>query len=299
MSADDLLFAGERLVPTLRMVPGSSSESLALAVAADCRLPPQVLARAAELYHTLSPSSMQREAGRGVPAAETATGGREQVAGTSGAVAPAGAGAATEGEQQQQQLREEGSRSPPIEAAAGVLAATAQQILADLHQQQPHQQEQQQQQHSSARPSGQLGTRQGSLEESPSCGDGSSAGSAQPSLQEVAQVTVAAYAPAAAALEPRLVAPGWSPPPSVDGASCVYVLRSEQGWYYCGSSDSLRQRLQQHRRPAGKGGPQVGRQGMQMRGELGVLCLCSHQQSTGGVVLVALEGCMCCACSSH
>lgn len=38
------------LVPTRRMLPGSSRESLALEVARDCQVPDRVLSRAAQLY---------------------------------------------------------------------------------------------------------------------------------------------------------------------------------------------------------------------------------------------------------
>lgn len=37
-------------VPTWRMVPGSSSESLALDVALQCQVPPEIVYRAAQLF---------------------------------------------------------------------------------------------------------------------------------------------------------------------------------------------------------------------------------------------------------
>lgn len=51
--------------PTWRMVPGTSTESLALSVAQECRLPEEVVARAAELYERtaapeLSPAAAPR-----------------------------------------------------------------------------------------------------------------------------------------------------------------------------------------------------------------------------------------------
>lgn len=61
-------------------------------------------------------------------------------------------------------------------------------------------------------------------------------------------------------LEVVTITPGYAPPPAVAGASCVYVLRTADGWFYCGSSDDVKRRLAQHRQPKGKGGHQV-RQG--------------------------------------
>lgn len=52
---------GRKRFPTWRMVPGSSTESLALEVAAECRLPPRVVGRAAELYDELNAAAMNGE----------------------------------------------------------------------------------------------------------------------------------------------------------------------------------------------------------------------------------------------
>lgn len=42
-------------VPTWRMVEGSSSESLALDVALQCQVPPEIVLRAAHLFKVLTP----------------------------------------------------------------------------------------------------------------------------------------------------------------------------------------------------------------------------------------------------
>ena len=50
------------------------------------------------------------------------------------------------------------------------------------------------------------------------------------------------------------IPPQWSPPPSLEGSSCVYIveLNEEPPRYYVGETDSMQRRLQQHR---AKGGP--------------------------------------------
>ncbi|KAK9867742.1 hypothetical protein WJX84_006840, partial [Apatococcus fuscideae] len=55
---------------------------------------------------------------------------------------------------------------------------------------------------------------------------------------------------------PVVVAARQNPPPSTVGRSCVYVVRRQDGWFYCGQTDDLKGRLQTHRRSgAVKGGP--------------------------------------------
>jgi len=50
-SASGIAFAGMGgRVPTRRMVPGSSTESLALDVALQCQVPPDIVQRAAHLF---------------------------------------------------------------------------------------------------------------------------------------------------------------------------------------------------------------------------------------------------------
>lgn len=53
---------------------------------------------------------------------------------------------------------------------------------------------------------------------------------------------------------PLSVPPTWSPPASLEGQSCVYVLQLEgdgQAHYYVGETDSFQQRLHQHRAKGG------------------------------------------------
>ncbi len=49
---------------------------------------------------------------------------------------------------------------------------------------------------------------------------------------------------------------GWSPPPSLEGHSCVYVLevgfKPDAAQYYVGETDSLSKRISQHRSKGGK-----------------------------------------------
>eukprot|EP00887_Chlorella_sp_A99_P001624 scaffold8.g1624.t1 len=198
-----------RLKPTWRMVPGASTDSLALVVAADCKLPLSVVARAEQLYHQLQPTGMRPDA------SDAAVQAALPAAVCSAAQQPDGHELAADFQQQRQQ-------SPPLTAAAEVLVAKAREVLADLQQAQ------------------ELEASSRSTEfNAPSSSSDSSKCSSMPPLQAM------------------LVRPGFLPPPSADGAACVYVLRSGGGWYYCGSSDGLRKRLQQHRGRSGKGGPQM------------------------------------------
>jgi hypothetical protein len=50
------------------------------------------------------------------------------------------------------------------------------------------------------------------------------------------------------------IPPEWSPPPALEGASCVYILELNEDppRYYVGETDSIQRRLNQHR---AKGGP--------------------------------------------
>ncbi|KAK9832926.1 hypothetical protein WJX74_001881 [Apatococcus lobatus] len=57
---------------------------------------------------------------------------------------------------------------------------------------------------------------------------------------------------------PMVIAARQNPPPSTVGCSCVYVVRRQDGWFYCGQTDDLRGRLQTHRRSGVvKGGPRM------------------------------------------
>ncbi|CAB9512045.1 protein MutS [Seminavis robusta] len=53
---------------------------------------------------------------------------------------------------------------------------------------------------------------------------------------------------------PVSIRPGWNPPAALEGHSCVYVLQLANGGrpsYYVGETDSVQQRLKQHRRKSG------------------------------------------------
>ena len=69
--------------PTWRIVPGTSTESMALDVARRCRLPPEVVARAEELYGQLQPMAP-------VPAAGSDAASQQQQQGAFGGVAAVG-----------------------------------------------------------------------------------------------------------------------------------------------------------------------------------------------------------------
>jgi hypothetical protein len=45
-----------------------------------------------------------------------------------------------------------------------------------------------------------------------------------------------------------LIPPRWTCPPSLEGHSCVYVLKLPNNRFYVGETDSFRQRLYQHRK---------------------------------------------------
>ena len=52
---------------------------------------------------------------------------------------------------------------------------------------------------------------------------------------------------------PVMIPSGWNPPPSLEGSSCVYVLELQEDTprFYVGETDSLSQRLRQHRAKGG------------------------------------------------
>ena len=49
----------------------------------------------------------------------------------------------------------------------------------------------------------------------------------------------------------QIIRAGEVPPPSTVGSSCVYILRRVDGRFYCGETDSLKDRLNTHRRKKG------------------------------------------------
>ena len=49
----------------------------------------------------------------------------------------------------------------------------------------------------------------------------------------------------------QIIRAGEVPPPSTVGSSCVYILRRVDGRFYCGETDSLKDRLNTHRKKRG------------------------------------------------
>ena len=218
-------------VPAWQLAEGDSTESLAIEVAAEARVDPRVVARAAELYSVLCAA---REGGRSreaefesspdefspdfvaVSAATTVGGGTSAVDASITPRAEEGAdivaGLPSSGREQESSPSDSSPSSsisaPPLfslEDAAAVLSSAAAAVLMK-------------QQHSFSSLSSSL------------------------SFQ----------APPLAA---SLVRAGWSPPPAVVGCSCVYVVRRSDGFFYCGESDDLVARLASHRsRPPVAGG---------------------------------------------
>ncbi|KAL4438720.1 hypothetical protein ABPG77_006324 [Micractinium sp. CCAP 211/92] len=203
--------------PTWRIKPGVCTESLALDVARRCRLPPSVVARAAQLYEQLPPL-VPRVATAAAAAAPLAPWdvpmGTAAEAGAA-AAAPAAAGGQPEAGAVPARRAARGRRSNSssssngapvdgrwtIEAAAAAVQQVAQDALASLPQ-------------------------------------GADVGAEH-------------------ALQPQYVVRGQAPGPATVGASCVYVLRRADGHFYAGSTDALHDRIRAHRQRTGRGGPDM------------------------------------------
>ena len=208
--------------PAWRLAEGDSTESLAIEVAAEARVDPRVVSRAAELYAALCAAKEASASGR-------SKGGDEF---SSDATVPAVGGGASAVDTSVAPRAEEGvvglssrasTRSPSaaaasapplfsLEDAAAVLSSAAEAVL---------------KQQQSVTPPPPL-----------------------PSPSSPRTAFFQAPPPAAS-----LVRAGWSPPPAVVGRSCVYVVRRFDGYFYCGESDDLVARLASHRsRPPVAGG---------------------------------------------
>ena len=217
-------------VPAWRLAEGDSTESLAIEVAAEARVDPRVVARAAELYAALCAKRSEEEfsppllSSSSSPLPSMMSDAVAAVGGTS-AVDASIAPRAEEGASLSRESAPPLASTPPLfslEDAAAVLSSAAAAVL--------KQQQQQQQQ-----------------QQSPPWSLPSSSSTLSSPLQ-----TASFQAPPPAA---SLVRAGWSPPPAVVGRSCVYVVRRADGYFYCGESDDLVARLAAHRsRPPVAGG---------------------------------------------
>ncbi|KFM25783.1 DNA mismatch repair protein MutS [Auxenochlorella protothecoides] len=202
--------------PTLRMVPGSSTESLALEVARAQRLPARVLERAAALYADVQALHAAPEGGRGRLDDDD-----DEAAGRSGdAAVAAGRGIATD-------LTETRGLEPASAPATLKLRSLAEagELLAQ--------------------------TASRVLEQLGAPGAASAGRSPAPAIDALSPPESPGPTPAPALSPLAVVRAGQTPPPRTVGLSCVYVVRRTDGWFYVGSTDSIKERLATHRRRSG------------------------------------------------
>ena len=187
-----------RRKPTWRMVEGESVESLALEVAANCRLPEEVVERAASLYEEIM-KEKENEGARGSRNSTFAT--RAEEALESSPLGALGQSQSLENTPRESQAAKLGLPEPSedLKAASNLLVTTARDVLSGL---------------------------------------ASSSSSETPSRQ-VENIT-AHFVPAKQV-----------PPARIVGASCVYIARRPDGWFYVGSTDSLQDRIKAHRQRGG------------------------------------------------
>ena len=222
-------------VPAWRLAEGDSTESLAIEVAAEARVDPGVVARAAELYAALCEKKKKKEEEEEERTRRRRRRSEDDLSSSSmssnvdtaiGVISSVDASIAPRAEQNVVLSNHSASSStslstPPLfslEDAAAVLSSAAAAVL------------------------------QQALSLSPS----SSSSSSSPSLQTSSPHPSLFHAPSPAA---SLVRAGWAPPPAVVARSCVYVVRRADGYFYCGESDDLMARLTAHRsRPPVAGG---------------------------------------------
>ncbi|KAL6770905.1 MSH1 [Auxenochlorella protothecoides x Auxenochlorella symbiontica] len=202
--------------PTLRMVPGSSTESLALEVARAQRLPARVLERAAALYADVQALHAAPEGGRGRLDDDD-----DEAAGRSGdAAVAAGRGIATD-------LTETRGLEPASAPATLKLRSLAEagELLAQ--------------------------TASRVLERLGAPGAASAGRSPVPAIDAPSPPESPGPTPAPTLSPLAVVRAGQTPPPRTVGLSCVYIVRRTDGWFYVGSTDSIKERLATHRRRSG------------------------------------------------
>ncbi|BDA51431.1 probable DNA mismatch repair protein MutS at C-terminar half [Coccomyxa sp. Obi] len=208
---------GGRLVPTWRIEDGECRDSLAIEVAAQCKLPPDVVARASQFYQTLeAPTVVKASNGALVkvdPVTNTAPSDDSSSSDEDTSLVVVESAAAN-------------NRSPDILQAAAVLHTCAVSLLAD---QQPLCRS------ASEASEAELELERSAEEDQRSmCANGSSNWHGT-SVED---------------LKVQVLGAGKVPPPSTAGCSCVYVVRRADGYFYCGESDDIKARLQRHRRAA-------------------------------------------------
>ncbi|KAL3131455.1 hypothetical protein ABBQ38_007763 [Trebouxia sp. C0009 RCD-2024] len=196
-------------VPTWRMVEGSSSESLALDVALQCQVPPEIVRRAAHLFKELEQQSQTHPSQQDVATLPNPSQVEMQ--------SPVSIG------------------GPTIEDAAHLLRSVAHPLLASLSSHQAGldsasdaspEAKQAQQAQQAAQPNG---NGHHAVAHSPPYGGSDEAVDADQ-------------------LQIQVVRGGEVPPPSTVGCSCVYILRRGDGRFYCGQTDELKGRLNRHRK---------------------------------------------------
>ncbi|DBB15379.1 TPA: hypothetical protein ACH3X3_003613 [Trebouxia sp. C0006] len=251
-------------VPTWRMVPGSSTESLALDVALQCQVPADIVQRAAHLFKELEHQANSQQDGF-APSTPSV-----QPSGTSAKGIPQRQTPATNTQAVSVLQSQAG---PSIEDAAQLLSSVAQPLFLTLHSQHSDSQHdsqdqqadsQQQPQHSNVlQPVTGNGNGNGvsnnghsyDIVSTRSSGGYSSSGSSQNPHGKLTHP----YSPEGFTsdvqdlqIQVQVVRGGQVPPPSTVGCSCVYIVRRGDGRFYCGQTDELKGRLNRHRSKAGK-----------------------------------------------
>ncbi|DBA71802.1 TPA: hypothetical protein ACH3X2_010996 [Trebouxia sp. C0005] len=270
-------------VPTWRMVPGSSTESLALDVALQCQVPPDIVQRAAHLFKELEHEASSQQDGF---AASTSVVQPDDVS-------------AKDNSQRHTPPATNAQAGPSIEDAAQLLSSVAQPLFLTLHSQQSDSLHDSQDQQVDSQ---QLSQHSHVLQTVNENGNGngisnkghshdsinsrSNGGYSSSSTQNPDGELTHPYSPEGLAydvqdlqIQVQVVRGGQVPPPSTVGCSCVYIVRRGDGRFYCGQTDELKGRLNRHRSKAGK-----VRGGGRMEAAYLVVPSSEHGQSTAKVV---------------
>ncbi|DBA98847.1 TPA: hypothetical protein ACH3X1_014607 [Trebouxia sp. C0004] len=278
-------------VPTWRMVPGSSTESLALDVALQCQVPPDIVQRAAHLFKELEQQASSQQDGfaisTSVPTGQTSAKRIPQ--------------RQTPSINTQAVSVPQPQAGPSIEDAAQLLSSVAQPLFLTLHSQHSDSLHDSQDQQADSQQSPQHSDM---LQAVTSNGSGNGNGGSNNGLNHDIVTTRTSdwysssstqsphgelthpYGPEGLAsnaqdlqLQVQVVRGGQVPPPSTVGCSCVYIVRRGDGRFYCGQTDELKGRLNRHRSKAGK-----VRGGGRMEAAYLVVPSSEHGQSTAKVV---------------
>ena len=208
-----------RKKPTWRMVPGASVESLALEVAASQKLPDTVLHRAADLYAQLMRTTNTN----------TATHDDDTTKSTTSTTSSSSNGVSSS-------LSSSSFSSPSprpaydLPQAATLLEITTRDVLQALGF------------------CSESGTHSMTSSTVPPSSDlKPSSSSILHTTSTTTSTTTSSSSSSSSSIQAYVLPVGMIPPVRTVGASCVYIARRPDGWYYVGSSDSLQDRIKTHR----------------------------------------------------